>query len=282
MALHPLTHCFVDESIYEQLGFAVTAMIFADQAFEEKVAQTLGEAGLKLPLEEYKSSARMDADPRMQAARDALLLQLNTSSARIAVVIGPFYRPRLGRQVLQAIQSVLIRNGIPREGLKVFFDREVFPSQAEAERLRQLFRALDGVGVFAQQDSKLRPGVQAADAVAHSFGQIIKEAALGSAKEVEIGGESTGYPTGTRAPLGWTLLMQLRYALFTRPVVQQGADYSIESDPAVLDPLHDDPVTFLQHPVLLGWGVQVAPESEPPLRQYVEQTLGKVWLGCIH
>ena len=98
---------------------------------------------------------------------------------------------------------------------------------------------------------------------------------------IDIGGPNTGYPEGTQAPLGWSLLMNLRYALLTRPIVYNGEPYFAKCDPVVLDPLNDDPVDFGQHPTLLGWGVQVAPESDGPLRRAVEEELGRIWLGCI-
>ncbi len=275
------THCYVDESIHDSHGFVVSALVFADSRFDDKVAEALRASGLRLPDEEYKSSVRMDTDPRMQEARGSLIHVLNTS-ARVAVVVGPFHRPRLGRQVLQALQSVVIRNGIEREGLNVFFDREMFSSQDDATRLQRLFHALQGVAVHAQQDSKLRFGVQAADAVAHAFGQIIKQAVVGKPKMVDVGGSGTGYPANTKVPLGWELLTNLRYSLFTRPVVYDGSVYPNECDPTVLDPQNDDPVSFAQHPVLLGWGVQIAPESEAQLRLCVEQALGTLWLGCVH
>lgn len=76
--------------------------------------------------------------------------------------------------------------------------------------------------------------------------------------------------------------MGLRYALLTRPIVYNGEPYSAGSDPVIIDPERDDPATFSQHPVLLGWGVQVAPDADASLRQAVEQELGRLWLGCIH
>jgi len=279
--LQSFSCCYVDESIHDAHGFAVTAMVFADESFEDQIATVLSAAGLALPREEYKSSARMDKDPRMATARDALMTLLD-SSASIAIVVAPFYRPNLGRQVLQALQSVVVRNAIQRTGLNVYFDREVFPSQKEATRLSGLFSALRGIKVHAHQDSKLRVGIQAADAVAHSFGQIIKEAFTGTQKLVDVGGERTGYVSGTMVPLGWELLMRFRNSLLTRPVIYDGSEYPAECDPTVLDTQFDDPVQFAQHPVLLGWGVQVAPESEHELRQCVEKALGKLWLGCIH
>lgn len=281
LTLQAFPNCYVDESIHDAHGFAVTAMVFADTTFEERVAEVLRAAGLELPREEFKSSARMDKDPRMVIARDSIMTLLN-SVARIAVVVAPFYRPNLGRQVLQALQSVVVRNGIQSGNLQVYCDRDVFPSQTEATRLHGLFSALRGSVIHAHQDSKLRLGIQTADAVAHSFGQIIKESITGRQKMVDVGGGATGYVAGTMVPLGWELLMRYRNSLLTRPVVYDGSDYPAECDPAVLDPQFDDPVQFAQHPVLLGWGVQVAPESEADLRQCVEQALGKIWLGCIH
>ncbi len=76
--------------------------------------------------------------------------------------------------------------------------------------------------------------------------------------------------------------MSLRYALFTRPMAYEGDLYPLESDPVVLDQVHDDPVGYGQHPTLLGWGVQVAPEASAELRYAVERSLGRLWLGCIH
>ncbi len=133
-----------------------------------------------------------------------------------------------------------------------------------------------------EEDSRSCVGIQVADAVAHSFGQIIKAALTGNEKMIDIGGPNTGYSGGTEAPLGWSLLMNLRYALLTRPIIHNGEPYLAECDPVVLDPANDDPVDFGQHPTLLGWGVQVAPEADASLRQAVEQKLGRIWLGCIH
>lgn len=67
-------------------------------------------------------------------------------------------------------------------------------------------------------------GIQVADAVTGSFGQILKETLSGKVKEIDIGIPRTGYEAGTVASLGWCLR----------------------------------------------------------LRQAVEHTFGRIWLGCIH
>lgn len=281
MKLNKFDHCYIDESIHDSVGVVVTAFIFSDNDFEQEVTEALRKAGLNPPQDEFKSSVRMDMNKSMRKVRSNLLALAGFKS-RIAVFFGPFYRPNLGRQTLQALQSVLVRNAIRPNSLIVHFDEEIFPSVTEANRLHSLFHSLKGCEINGSEDSNNCVGIQVADAVAHSFGQIIKESITNKEKMVDIGGPSSGYPKGTKAPLGWSLLMNLRYALFTRPVIFNGEAYPIESDPVVIDPEKDDPVNFCQHPTLLGWGVQVAPEADANLRQAVEKALGKLWLGCIH
>lgn len=276
-----LTHCYVDESVQSDSGFVATAFVFGGPAFEGEAERVLREAGLSPREDELKSSARMDLDPRMRAARDAAL-NLAGSSARVAVFVGPYSRSTIGKHSLQALQSVLLRNALSGVPLDVHFDEDIFPTAAEAYRLQKLFRALSHIRIHPREDSRLVLGIQVADVVAHSFGQILKAEVSGDSKEVEIGGPDTGYPDGTKAPLGWSLLISLRYALFTRPMAYEGDQYPLESDPVVFDPVHDDPVNYGQHPILLGWGVQVAPEASTELRYAVERSVGRIWLGCIH
>lgn len=276
-----MTQCYVDESIHSASGFVATAFIFATGPFDQTVEKALRDADLRPPTEEFKSSARMDSNPKMRTARERLLA-IAGSKAQVAIFFGPFERSSLGKHSLQALQSTLLRNGIEPAGLSVYFDNGIFPSAKEADRLRQLFHFLRGSRIFPSEDSRLRYGLQVADAVANGFGQILKEELTGKRKLVDIGGPETGYENGTRAPLGWELLMTLRHSLLTRPMVYNGKQYDAATDPVILDPINDDPAVYGQHPVLLGWGVQVAPEADETLRQGVERALGRIWLGCIH
>jgi hypothetical protein len=276
-----LSHCYVDESVHAKWGFVVSAFVFTEGDFERHVEHALFEAGLSPREEELKSSARMDTNLAMRAARDAIL-GLAGSKTRVAVCVGPYDRRTIGKHCLQALQSVLLRNAIAPASLDIHFDEDIFPSEAEAWRLHQLFRFLSDARIHPRENSRLVLGIQVADVVAHSFGQILKAEISGDTKMIDIGGVNTGYAEGTTAPLGWSLLMSLRYALFTRPMAYEGQAYSSASDPVVLDPIYDDPADYGQHPVLLGWGVQVAPESSSEIRQAVERSLGKLWLGCIH
>jgi len=275
------TACYVDESIHIACGFVVIAFVFARGRLDDAVAHVLRDVGLTPGQDEFKSSARMDSNARMRAARDGLL-GVAGSEAAVAVFFGQCDRSDLGKHSLQALQSTLVRNGIRPSRLDVYFDSEIFPSGEEAARLHRLFYPLRACRIHPQEDSRLRLGIQVADAVAHSFGQILKEQLTGKEKLVDIGGPGTGYPKGTKANLGWTLLMSLRHALLTRPMEYNGERYNGAIDPVVLDPVNDDPTVYGEHPVLIGWGVQVAPDAEEKLREGVEHAFGRIWLGCIH
>ena len=276
-----MIHCYVDESIHDSCGFVATSFVFAGQGFERTVEEVLRDSGLSPPSQEFKSSARMDSNSNMQLARNGLLT-LAGSEAKVAIFFGPFNRASLGKHTLQALQSVVVRNGINPAELSVYCDQEIFPSEKEALRLHGLFQFLSQCRIYPREDSRKRLGIQVADAVAHSFGQILKEELTGKKKLVDIGGLRTGYEEGTLAPIGWELLTTLRYGLMTRPMVQGGKPYDAAMDPVVLDPDKDDPAVYGQYPVLLGWGVQTAPEADVSLRQGVERAFGRIWLGCIH
>lgn len=280
------TQCYIDESMHPSEGFVVISFVFASGRFNSSVSRKLVRSGLDPRTEEYKSGTRMDNNPSMRRARDALL-NLAGSETKVAIYVGPFNstsidRPKLGKDSLQALQSILLRNDIRPSNLSVYFDEEIFPSVEEAVRLHKVFHYLRACRIHAREDSRCRLGIQVADVIAHTFAQIVKEHVTGTQKMVEIGGEGTGYTKGTKAPLGWDLLMNLRYALYTRPMVYNGERYRVLSDPVILDPINDDPVNYGQNPILLGWGVQIAPEAPNRLRQSVEDALGRIWLGCIH
>ena len=172
-----ITQCYIDESIHTKAGFVVTAFIFASGRFDRDVAKVLSSSGLTPRQDEFKSSFRMDSNPKMRAAREGLL-SLAGSGARVAVYIGPFdtfgfERDSLGKHSLQALQSTLVRNSIRTSRLSVYFDNDIFPSEKEAKRLHRLFHYLRACNLYPREDSCIRLGIQVADAVAHSFAQIL-------------------------------------------------------------------------------------------------------------
>jgi hypothetical protein len=211
-----LTQCYIDESVHQGHRFVVSAFVFTSGRTDLRVSRVLMDAGLKPGVDEFKSGARMTGNPTMQRARHGMLSMAN-STAQIGVFVGPFEHGTLGKHSLQALQSIIVRNAILPSKLNVYFDEDIFSSPQEARRLHSLFHSLRAARIHPKEDSRKRLGIQIADVVAASFGQMVKEALTGEAKEIDIGGPNTGYPPGTMAPLGWSLLMTLRHAMLTRP-----------------------------------------------------------------
>ena len=195
------TQCYVDESIHVTEGFIVTAFVFSRGRFSVEIASALRDSGLVPGKDEFRSSSRMDSSQSMRRARRNLLGLANTK-ARVAVYVGEANKKALGKNCLQALQSTMVRNDIRPSMLNVYFDRDIFASEKEAIRLKGLFPFLKPCRIFPQEDSRKRLGVQVADAVAGSFGQIIKESLAGNEKMVDIGGPNAGYAPGTMVPLG--------------------------------------------------------------------------------
>lgn len=272
---------YADESVHESLGFVATAFIVSDRDLEGPVGEALRFAGLEPERDEFKSGAYMASNPAMQKARDSLL-QLAGHIPKVALVFSPNRRrSQLGKECLRALESVLRRNGIRPDRVDAFFDEGIFSSAAQAEQIRSSRPFLQPLRFHPEQNSRVCLGIQVADAVAHSAAQIVREFLTGNPKSVKIGGPGTGYPGDAEAPLGWALLMTLRHSFFTRPVVGKGEPFDPETDPVIVGP-EDDPVDAGINPELIGWGVQIGDDFSEDLRNAVQGTLGKIWLGCIH
>ena len=84
----------------------MSAFVFANGRFDRKVASALRAAGLVPGKDEFKSGARMDANPSMRKARGSLL-KLAGSETQVAVFVGPHEAGTFGKHSLQALQSIL-------------------------------------------------------------------------------------------------------------------------------------------------------------------------------
>jgi hypothetical protein len=277
-----LTHCYVDDSIHDALGFVALAFVFSAVDLDDPVRGALVAAGLDPEREEFKSRARMDSNPAMQAAREKLLDVIG-KHAYVGVVIARrrHHLVPLGKQCLQALQSILIRNGIPPRGLTVHVDENIFSSPAEAMVILRLFRFLAPIELRPCEASHRCRGIQAADLIAHTFSQVVREGVTGSPKLIDVGGPDNGYAEGTMMPLSEFLLATIRYKILARRLAYEGEDFDPATDPVIIGP-DDDPVIYGQNPEALGWGVQVAQETPDPVRQAVFKTLDRIWLGCMH
>jgi hypothetical protein len=247
----------------------------------EAVSAALKSIGMDPDRDEFKSGAFMSDNTQMQDARKALLGVIN-AMASVGVVFAPGTAPvRLGKQCLQALQSMLIRNGIRPEGLTIHVDEGIFRSTSEAQHLIRVYHFLTPAVLRPSEPSHACRGIQLADLTAHLFAQVVRAQLTGEEKMVNVGGPNTGYPSGTLMPLSIDLIRLFRFRVLARHMVYEGEKFDPATDPVVIGP-DDDPVIYGQNPEVFGWGVQVTPEASENLRRAVLESLSQVWLGCMH
>jgi hypothetical protein len=180
LEIERLKYRYVDDSIHDSLGFIALAFVFSTHDLDAPVRDALAAAGLDPEREEFKSGVRMDRHPAMQATREKLVDMVRKHAYVGVVIAHRHYIVPLGKQCLQALQSILIRNGISPAGLHVHVDQEIFSSPGEAKAILGAFRFLTPIDLFACEVSHTRRGIQAADLVAHTFSQIVREGITGT------------------------------------------------------------------------------------------------------
>ena len=279
--IEQLTHCYVDDSIHDSLGFIALAFVFSPYDLDTPVREALAGAGLDPEREEFKSGVRMDRNPAMQAARDKLIVVIREHTHVGVVIAHRHHIVPLGKQCLQALQLILIRNGISPKGLRVYVDEKIFSSRKQAQAIHRVFRFLAPIELFPCEVSHTCRGIQAADLVAHTLSQVVREGVTGTPKLVDVGGPYTGYVEGTMMSLSEHLIAKIRYKILTRRMAYEGEQFDPATDPVIIGP-YDDPVNYGQHPEAVGWGVQVAQETPDTVRHAVFKMLDRVWLGCMH
>jgi hypothetical protein len=274
---------YVDESIHDNLGFIVTAFVCSRNDLNAFVAKVLAEEKLEPGVNEFKSSSYMTVNPTMQIVRDKLFSVANNETKVALLISSSKMRSILGKDTMEALNLIAIRNGIDLKSSSVFFDQGIVQSEKEGFKIAEHLSMPSGAKLHFQQDSKTVMGIQIADALAHTSAQVLREQITGRGKSVQIGGEKTGYEVGTTANLGWLLLMSISRCFFVRQMLypQNMESYDPRTNPVILRDM-DDPATFAKHPDLLGWGVIVADNLDPNISRSVETAFGKIWLGCIH
>lgn len=274
-------HCFIDDSHHDALGFIVLAFVFAPTDLDAEVRAALAAAGLDPERQEFKSSARMDADPAMQEARQNIVRTLPEETKVAIAVCRRDHTVPLGKQCLQALQSILIRSGLSPDGLIVHVDQAIFHHRAQAQTQHAFFSFLAPVVLMPTEDSLKCRGIQVADLMAHSFAQVVREGVTDKPKLIGVGGPDTGYADGDTMSLSEVVLNHLRYKILVRGIVEAGQPFDPATDPVVLGP-DEDPTSYGMYPEAIGWGVQIAQQQSDKVRRAVGRMLDRIWLGCGH
>ncbi len=255
---------YFDESIHERGGFIVGAFVFAPNDVGADVYSAIEQLGLRPGIDEFKSGARMDRNPK-QAELRTLLSEI-LSNTHIGVVVVPTAgRSSLGHQAMLGLRKFLSANGLTQESNSVFFDEGIAVAPDMCKALLGDSGAL--CTIHTSQDSKLIGGIQLADLAAHSLGGMLLDQ-LGLLSKTVRAGENSGYDPDLEINLGFELWASLRYQLFKAPQPNPG-------------PIPGDLIGDLIFDVE-SYGLHISEECPQHLKEAALARFGSCYLGCIH
>ena len=182
-------HFYFDETIQERGGFIIGAFVYSPNDVTPAVYSAIEQVGLRPGVDEFKSGARMDRNPKQAELRDHLIEIL--SKTRVGLVVVPTTeRSLLGHHALLGLRKILSANGLSQKPHGVFIDQGITVNKGACKEL------LGEPGVLCEvhqsQDSKLIGGIQLADLTAHLLGGMLLES-LGLMSKLVRAGENSGY-----------------------------------------------------------------------------------------
>lgn len=260
----PVGHFYFDETIQERGGFIIGAFVYSPNNVTPEVYSAIDQVGLRPGVDEFKSGARMDRNPKQVKLRGRLMEIL--SNTRIGVVVLPTTeRVSLGHQALLGLRKILSANGLGQQRHNVFLDQGISVNRDSCKDLLGEPGAM--CEVHQSQDSKLIGGIQLADLTAHLIGGMLLES-LGLVSKLVRAGENSGYDPDLEINLGFELWASLRYQFFKAPQPNPGA-------------IPDDPIGDLIFDVE-NYGLHIADSCSQALKETALRCFGTCYLGCIH
>jgi hypothetical protein len=257
-------HFYFDETIQERGGFIIGAFVYSPNDVTPAVYSAIEQVGLRPGVDEFKSGARMDRNPKQAELRGRLIEILG--KIRVGLVVVPATeRSLLGHHALLGLRKILSANGLAQKPHSVFLDQGIIVDKGTCKEL------LGEPGVLCEvhqsQDSKLIGGIQLADLTAHLLGGMLLES-LGLMSKLVRAGENSGYDPDLEIELGFELWATLRYQFFKAPQPNPGA-------------VPDDPIGDLIFDVE-NYGLHISDGCSQTLKEAALQRFGTCYLGCIH
>ena len=119
---------YFDESIHPSAGFILGAWVACQTDPTERANDPLLKAGLRPGVDEYKSGARMQGNPRIVRAREELYEVVR--QCRVGVVIVPADRRQdTGIEAIRGLHKILVSIGLGISGHRVFLDQGLIISR---------------------------------------------------------------------------------------------------------------------------------------------------------
>jgi hypothetical protein len=256
---------YFDESIHQAGKFSLGAFAYSETELGAPVNQALIRSGLIPFIDEFKSSAHMDGNPKQALLRDQLRIVLR-ENCRIGLVIAPDQpRELLGSEAFLGLNKILSTNQFKSASHDVFFDQGMFGRGSTARRKSQSLCLLHRCKFHFEQDSKQVLGLQVADLIAHTCA-IMLMAQRGFLRKTVKAGQDSGYDPELDIELDFELWASVRWNFFAAAppppeLWESQLDFQVEVE---------------------SRGLHVAAACSPELTSAAIARFGRMYLGCIH
>ena len=257
---------YFDESIHQRGKFALGSFVYSETSLDCSVINALLESGLIPGVDEFKSGARMDRNPKQSRARE-LLKEVIHKQCGIGVVVAPdIPRELLGFEAPLGLTKILSTITFRSKTHDVFFDKGIFNNEAEGRlQAAKVPSTCPPCNFHFEQDSVQVLGLQVADLVAHTCAMMLL-AQLGLLKKMVKAGEYSGYDPNQDMELEFELWASLRYSFFAAPPPP------VDSWKSQLDYQVD----------VASRGLHIADGCDSFFRDAALARFGSMYLGCIH
>lgn len=246
---------YFDETIQDRGGFIIGAFVYSPNDATPEVYSAIEQVGLHSGVDEFKSGAHMDRNPKQAALRDHLKEILGNT--RIGLVVVPATeRASLGHHAMLGLRKILSAKDLAHMPHSVFLDEGITVGSSYKDLLGEPGALCE---VHESQDSRVIGGIQLADLVAHCLGGMLLER-LGVVTKLVRAGENSGYEPDLQIDLGFELWASLRYQFFRAPY----------------DPLGD--LVF----DVENYGLHISDSCPQALKEAALERFGSCYLGCIH
>jgi len=253
---------YLDDSKHHSFGFSLAAFVICDVDPTEEVISIFREHGYDSASFEFKSSAKMEGNCKLQSLRAALksLIARNCSVA-VCVVNGD---KKLGPAALELLQCSLTHPQLNAARHEVYFDEGLFPSVSSAEALVDDVNSLDSCNFHFEQNSRDILGIQLADIVAHTCGTMLLDSLGHISKMIVIDEPSDSVYHGLEVELGFEMWAGIRNTFLRRNKSNPKDDFEL----AIVD--------------VFPWGIFIDESVDERISSAAMDRFGEMYLGCIH
>lgn len=257
-----MAYFYLDDSKHHGFDFSIAAFVICDSDPTKDIRTAFNKYGFDPLFYEFKSSAKMKGNEKLQALRDSLKAYIGRR-CKIAICIVNDDK-RLGPASLKLLHNALLHPQLAGQEHQVFFDEGLFQSARAGAKLASNYPALSNCNIFFEQNSRSILGIQLADIVAHTCSIMLRETLGQVTKKIVVNEPRDNVYHGMEIELGFEMWAGVRYAFLSQNKQSPKEDF----DPAIVD--------------VYPWGLFIDESVKEEIATAAIERFGEIYLGCIH